>query len=74
MIWINGRTLCDEIARPLHGPLQLTCRMQNTYDLSEGSPAATDLPCQRKAYESAWRLARFVVQYDTARLDRPPMK
>jgi len=74
MIWINGPNfLAMKSQDLLHGPFAADLPNAKYLDLSKGSAAATDFTVPTDGYESAWRLARFVFQYDTARLDRPPM-
>ncbi|MEO8531729.1 MAG: ABC transporter substrate-binding protein, partial [Deltaproteobacteria bacterium] len=74
LIWINGPNfLAMKSQDLLHGPFAADLPNAEYLDLSKGSPAATDFTVPVDGMESAWRLARFVFQYDTAQLDNPPM-
>lgn len=73
MIWINGPNfLAMREAGLLHGPFVQDLPNAARVDLSPGSAAATDFTVPVDGYESPWRLARFVLVHDSARLPDPP--
>jgi putative thiamine transport system substrate-binding protein len=56
----------------LHGPFATDLPNAKYLDLSPGSSASVDFTTPVEGYESAWRLARFVFTYDSARTPEPP--
>jgi putative thiamine transport system substrate-binding protein len=73
MIWINGpnfRSMKEQGL--LHGPFATDLPNAKYLDLSPGSSASVDFTTPVEGYESAWRLARFVFTYDSARTPEPP--
>ena len=73
LIWINGPNfLAMREAGLLHGPFVQDLPNAARVDLSPGSAAATDFTVPTDGYESPWRLARFVLVHDSARLPDPP--
>ena len=74
MIWINGpnfRSMKEQGL--LHGPFATDLPNAKYLDLSPGSSASVDFTTPVEGYESAWRLARFVFTYDSARTPEPPL-
>jgi putative thiamine transport system substrate-binding protein len=72
LIWINGPNFLSMKSQGLlHGPFANDLPNARYLDLSEGSAAATDFTVPVEGYESAWRLARFVLVYDSARTTPP---
>lgn len=73
LIWINGPNfLAMKDQGLLHGPFVATLPNAKYLDLSPTSPAAVDFTVPVDGLESPWRLAKFVFNYDTARVDAPP--
>lgn len=73
LIWINGGNFLSMKAQGLlHGPFLADLPNARYLDLSEGSAAVTDFTIPTEGYESPWRLARFVLTYDSARVNAPP--
>lgn len=74
LIWINGANFLSMKEQGLlHGPFLADLPNARYLDLSEGSAAVTDFTIPTEGYESPWRLARFVLTYDSARVAEPPM-
>ena len=74
MIWINGANFLSMKEQDLlHGPFLYDLPNSRFLDLAEGSAAVTDFTVPTEGYESPWRLARFVLTYDSARVEHPPM-
>lgn len=72
LIWINGPNfLSMKDQGLLYGPFATALPNARHLDLSEGSAATTDFTVPVEGYESAWRLARFVLIYDSARTTPP---
>lgn len=73
LIWINGANFLSMKQQGLlHGPFVANLPNAMYLDLSPGSAAATDFTIPVEGYESPWRLAKFVLTYDSARVDAPP--
>lgn len=73
LVWINGPNfLAMREADLLHGPFLSDLPNARYLDLSPGSPVTTDFAVPTEGYESPWRLARFILAYDSARLTDPP--
>jgi putative thiamine transport system substrate-binding protein len=73
LIWINGGNFLSMKEKGLlHGPFLADLPNARYLDLSEGSAAVTDFTIPTEGYESPWRLARFVLTYDAARVEAPP--
>ncbi|MCB2130100.1 MAG: ABC transporter substrate-binding protein [Rhodobacteraceae bacterium] len=74
MIWINGANFLSMKEQGLlHGPFLGDLPNSKYLDLSDGSAALVDFTIPTEGYESPWRLAKFVLTYDSARVDQPPM-
>jgi putative thiamine transport system substrate-binding protein len=56
----------------LHGPFVQDLPNARFLDLSPGAAAATDFTVPVEGMESPWRLAKFVLIHDAARLPDPP--
>jgi putative thiamine transport system substrate-binding protein len=73
LIWINGPNLkAMRDAGLLHGPFAADLPNARFLDLAPGAAAATDFTLPVDGFASAWRLARFVMAHDSARLPDPP--
>ncbi|OOY13920.1 ABC transporter substrate-binding protein [Thioclava marina] len=73
LIWINGPNfLAMKEAGLLHGPFVADLPNAKYLDLSEGAAASTDFTVPTDGYESPWRLAKFVFDYDEERVKTPP--
>ncbi|MFZ9949776.1 MAG: ABC transporter substrate-binding protein [Gemmobacter sp.] len=73
LIWINGPNFLTMKEKGLlHGPFVQDLPNARFVDLSAGSPAATDFTVPVDGMESPWRLAKFVLIHDAARLPEPP--
>ena len=73
LVWINGGNFLSMKEQGLlHGPFLADLPNARYLDLSEGSAAVTDFTIPTEGYESPWRLARFVLTYDSARVEVPP--
>ncbi|MGA0778435.1 MAG: ABC transporter substrate-binding protein [Gemmobacter sp.] len=73
LIWINGPNFLTMKEKGLlHGPFVQDLPNARFVDLSPGSPAATDFTVPVEGMESPWRLAKFVLIHDAARLPEPP--
>ncbi|MCV2867732.1 ABC transporter substrate-binding protein [Defluviimonas sp. WL0002] len=74
MIWINGGNFLSMKEQGLlHGPFVTDLPNSRYLDLSPGSAASVDFTVPVEGYESPWRLAKFVLIHDSARVDQPPM-
>jgi putative thiamine transport system substrate-binding protein len=74
MIWINGANFLSMKEQGLlYGPFLPDLPNSKYLDLSDGSAALVDFTIPTDGYESPWRLAKFVLTYDSARVDEPPM-
>ncbi len=73
LIWINGPNfLAMKEQDLLFGPFVEDLPNAAYVDLSPGAPAALDFTVPVEGMESPWRLARFVFNYDSARVNAPP--
>lgn len=73
LIWINGPNFLSMKEQGLlHGPFTADLPNARYLDLSPASPSAVDFTVPVEGMESPWRLAKFVFNYDTARVDAPP--
>lgn len=73
LIWINGGNfLSMKDQGLLHGPFVADLPNAKYLDLSEGSAATLDFTTPTAGYESPWRLAKFVLTHDSARVPEPP--
>lgn len=73
LIWINGANFQSMKSQGLlFGPFVADLPNARFLDLAPGSAAATDFTIPTDGYESPWRLARFVLTYDSARVGDPP--
>ncbi|MGB3177756.1 MAG: ABC transporter substrate-binding protein [Albidovulum sp.] len=74
MIWINGANfLSMKDQGLLHGPFLYDLPNAKYLDLSEGAAAVVDFTIPTEGYESPWRLAKFVMTHDSARVAEPPI-
>ncbi len=75
LIWINGPNfLAMKEKGLLFGPFVSDLPNARFVDLSPGAPAAVDFTVPVEGMESPWRLARFVFNYDSARVAEPPRR
>ncbi|MCB2114910.1 MAG: ABC transporter substrate-binding protein [Rhodobacteraceae bacterium] len=73
LIWINGGNFLSMKEQGLlYGPFLNELPNARYLDLTEGGAAVTDFTIPTEGYESPWRLARFVLTYDSARVTEPP--
>ncbi|SPH23681.1 hypothetical protein DEA8626_02747 [Defluviimonas aquaemixtae] len=73
LIWINGDNFLSMKEQGLlYGPFVQDLPNAKYLDLSEGSAATVDFTIPTEGYESPWRLARFVLTHDSARVQEPP--
>lgn len=73
LIWINGANFLSMKEQGLlHGPFVADLPNAKYLDLSPGAAAATDFTVPTEGYESPWRLAKFVLTHDSARVAEPP--
>ncbi len=73
MIWINGANFLSMKEQGLlHGPFLGNLPNAAYLDLSNGSAAVVDFTIPTEGYESPWRLAKFVLTHDSARVAEPP--
>ena len=73
MIWINGPNfVAMKDAGLLHGPFLETLPNARFLDLTPGAAAVTDFTVPTDGYSAPWRLAKFVLTYDSARVTTPP--
>lgn len=73
LIWINGGNFLSMKAQGLlFGPFLQDLPNARYLDLSANSANLTDFTVPTEGYEAPWRLARFVMTYDTTRVDAPP--
>ncbi|MDI3336635.1 ABC transporter substrate-binding protein [Defluviimonas aestuarii] len=73
MIWINGANFLSMKEQGLlHGPFLHDLPNAKYLDLSDGSAAVVDFTIPTEGYESPWRLAKFVLTHDSARVAEPP--
>ncbi|MCB2093323.1 MAG: ABC transporter substrate-binding protein [Rhodobacteraceae bacterium] len=73
MIWINGANFLSMKQQGLlFGPFVADLPNARYLDLASGSAATVDFTVPVEGYESPWRLAKFVMTYDSARVSEPP--
>jgi len=73
LLWINGPNFLSMKTQDLlDGPFVRDLPNSRYLDLSPGSANTTDFTVPTDGLESPWRLARFVFNYDAARVDDPP--
>lgn len=73
LIWINGPNfLAMKEQGLLHGPFVADLPNAQYLDLSPGSANSVDFTVPVEGMESPWRLAKFVFNYDSARIEEPP--
>ncbi|MGL4312170.1 MAG: ABC transporter substrate-binding protein [Paracoccaceae bacterium] len=73
LIWINGPNfLTMKEQGLLHGPFVADLPNARYLDLAGNAPAAVDFTVPVDGMESPWRLAKFVMIHDSARLPEPP--
>ena len=73
LLWINGPNFLSMKEQGLlHGPFVRELPNSRYLDLGPGSANTTDFTVPTEGFESPWRLARFVFNYDAARVDDPP--
>ena len=73
LIWINGPNFLSMKENGLlHGPFVEGLPNARYLDLSPGSAASVDFTVPVEGLESPWRLAKFVFNYDSARVTEPP--
>ncbi|MCX8508965.1 MAG: ABC transporter substrate-binding protein [Rhodobacteraceae bacterium] len=73
LIWINGANfLSMKKDGLLFGPFAADLPNARYLDLKAGSAASLDFTIPTEGYESPWRLAKFVMSYDSAKLTDPP--
>lgn len=73
MIWINGPNfLTMKEQGLLYGPFVKRLPNAKYLDLTPNSPNAVDFTVPVDGMESPWRLAKFVFNYDSARVIGPP--
>lgn len=73
LIWINGPNFLSMKEKGLlHGPFVAGLPNARFLDLSMSSAASVDFTVPVEGYESPWRLAKFVFNYDSARVQAPP--
>ena len=73
LIWINGPNFLSMKENGLlYGPFVAELPNARFLDLSAGSAASVDFTVPVEGYESPWRLAKFVFNYESARVAAPP--
>lgn len=73
LIWLNGPNfLAMKGQGLLHGPFVDDLPNARFLDLSEDTANTLDFTVPVEGLESPWRLAKFVFNYDSARIDAPP--
>ncbi len=73
LIWINGPNFLSMKDKGLlHGPFVAGLPNARFLDLGANSAASVDFTVPVEGYESPWRLAKFVFNYDSARVQAPP--
>jgi len=75
LIWINGPNfLAMQEAGLLYGPFLDSLPNARYLDRSPGAPAVTDFTVPTEGYSAPWRLARFVLTHESARVPVPPAR
>ncbi|MCO6184753.1 ABC transporter substrate-binding protein [Rhizobium sp. L1K21] len=73
LIWINGPNFLSMKEKGLlFGPFAQSLPNAKFLDLTPASANSVDFTVPVEGYESAWRLAKFVFNYDSARVEEPP--
>lgn len=73
LIWINGPNfLAMKEQGLLHGPFVADMPNSRYLDLSPASANSVDFTVPVDGFESPWRLAKFIFNYDSARVDATP--
>lgn len=73
LVWINGPNFLSMKEKGLlHGPFVADLPNARFLDLSDGSGNTVDFTVPVEGYEAPWRLAKFVFNYDSARVKEPP--
>lgn len=73
LIWLNGPNfLAMKEQGLLHTSFVESLPNARWLDLSPGSANTLDFTVPVEGMESPWRLAKFVITYDSARIDAPP--
>lgn len=73
LIWINGANFLSMKEQDLlHGPFVQDLPNARFVDLTPGSAASVDFTVPVDGYEAPWRLAKFVLTHDSARVPAPP--
>lgn len=73
LIWINGANFMSMKEQGLlYGPFVEQLPNARYLDLAPGAAAAVDFTIPTGGYEAPWRLAKFVLTYDSARVAERP--
>lgn len=73
LIWINGANFLSMKEQGLlFGPFLDQLPNARYLDLSAGAAATVDFTIPTEGYEAPWRLAKFVLFHDSARVPEPP--
>lgn len=73
LIWINGANFLSMKEKGLlAGPFLNDLPNSRYLDLTPESAATVDFTVPTEGHESPWRLAKFVMTYDSARVSSPP--
>jgi len=73
LIWINGANFMSMKDQGLlFGPFVADLPNARYLDLAPGAAAAVDFTIPTEGFEAPWRLAKFVLTYDSARVDARP--
>lgn len=73
LIWINGANFLSMKEQGLlFGPFLDYLPNAAYLDLSDGSAATVDFTIPTEGFEAPWRLAKFVLFHDSARVAEPP--
>lgn len=73
LVWINGANFLSMKEQGLlYGPFLGQLPNARFLDLSPGSAAMVDFTIPTDGYEAPWRLAKFVLFHDSARVAEPP--
>jgi putative thiamine transport system substrate-binding protein len=73
LIWINGANFLSMKEQGLlAGPFLADLPNSKYLDLAPNSAAMVDFTIPTEGYEAPWRLAKFVMTYDSARVAEPP--
>ncbi len=73
LVWINGANFLSMKQQGLlYGPFLDRLPNARYLDLSPGAAATVDFTIPTEGYEAPWRLAKFVLFHDSARVPEPP--